>query len=89
MNAVFEHEVAKVLIRFYKVIKHLQILQVSPLVVIKDVEVVLTRVQLHVLALVHQILFLICNGLISLLELLFLLLQTSNLFVDLLLHHSI
>ena len=39
MDAVLEHEVAEVLVRFHKVIQHLQVLQVTPLAVIEDVEV--------------------------------------------------
>ena len=67
MDRVLEHEVAEVLVWLHKVIKHLQILEIPPLAVIEDVEAVFIRVQLHILALIHQLGFLIHNRLITLL----------------------
>ena len=89
MDTVLEHEVAEVLVGLHKVIEHLQIFEISPLAVVEDVEVVLVRVEFHVLALVQKLCLLICNCLVSLLQLLFLLLQTPDLLVNLFLHHGV
>ena len=55
MDAVFEHEVTKVLIGLDEVIQHLKILEVSAFIVIEDIEVVFIGVQLHILALINKL----------------------------------
>lgn len=89
MDTVLEHEVAEVLVGLNKVIQHLQVLQFTPLTIVEDVEVVLVGVELHIFALSKQFLFLVSDGLVSFLKLLFLFLKTSDLFVDLFLHHGV
>lgn len=67
MNRVLEHEVDEVGVRLDKLVELLQIAQLATLFLIEDVEVVLARVQLHVLHLRRKVSFLIANLLISLL----------------------
>ena len=75
MNGVFEHEVDEVGCRLDEFVQLLQVFQLAPLSFIKDVEVVLGGIQLHVFDLCCQICLLISYFLISLLQLLFLLLE--------------
>ena len=89
MNRVFEHEVDEVGCRLDKLIQLLQGLELSPLLLVEYVEVVLRGVELHILDLCSQVSLLLGNLLIPLLQLLLLILQRSDLLIDLLLHHLI
>ena len=89
MDRVFEHEVDEVGRRLDEFVQLLQVFQLAPLSLIKDVEIVLRGIQLHVFALCCQICLLISDLLIPFLQLLFLLLERANLFIDLLFHHLI
>ena len=55
MDRVFEHEVDEVWVGLYKLVEHLQILKISPLLLIEDVEIVFVRIEFHVLILIHQV----------------------------------
>ena len=89
MNRVFEHEVDEVGCRLDKLIQLLQGLELSPLLLVEYVEVILRGVELHILDLCSQVSLLLGNLLIPLLQLLFLILQRSDLLIDLLFHHLI
>lgn len=89
MNRILEHEVDEVGIRLHEIVKLLQILQLSAFPLVKNIEVVLGRVQLHILKLRGQVGLLLGDLLVALLELLLLFLQRANLLVNLLLHHLI
>ena len=89
MYCVFEHEVDEVGRRLDEFIQLLEVLQLAPLALVKDVKVVLRGVEFHVLDLGCQICLLLSNLLISLLQLLLFLLERANLLIDLLLHHLI
>ena len=87
MDCVLEHEVDKVGVWLHKLVQLLQILQLSSLLLVKDVEVVFACVKLHILKLGRNVGLLLGNLLVTLLQLLLLFLEGANLFVDLLLHH--
>lgn len=89
MDRVFEHVVGEVAGWLDEVVEHGEILDVTPLLLVKNVERVFVRVQLHVLVLLQQVLLLISNFLVPLFQLLFLVLQRPNFFVNLLFHHSV
>ena len=75
MNRVLEHEVDKVGRGLNEFVQLLQVLQFTALLLVEDVKIVLRCVQLHVLDLCCQVSLLLCDLLVTLLELLFLLLQ--------------
>ena len=75
MYSVFKHEVDEVGRRLDELVQLLQVFQFTPLPLIKDVEVVLRSIQLHVLDLGCQICLLLSNLLIPLLQLLLFLLE--------------
>jgi len=89
MNRILEHEVDKVGRWLHELIQLLEVFQFAALLLIEDVEVVLRGVQLHVLNLRGQISLLLGDLLVTLLQLLFLVLQRANLLVNLLLHHLV
>ena len=89
MNGVLEHEVDEVGRRFDELIQLLQVLQLSPLLLVENVEIILGGVQLHVLDLGGQVGLLLGDLLVAFLELLFLVLERADLLVDLLLHHLV
>ena len=89
MNGVLEHEVDEVGRRFDELIQLLQVLQLSPLLLVENVEIILGGVQLHVLDLGGQVGLLLGDLLVALLELLFLVLERADLLVNLLLHHLV
>ena len=89
MNSVLEHEVDEVGRRFDELIQLLQILQLSPLLLVKNVEIILRCVQLHIFDLSCQVGLLLGDLLVALLELLFLVLERADLLVNLLLHHLV
>ena len=89
MNRVFEHEVDEVGCWLDKLIQLLQVLQISPLLLVEYVEIVLRGVEIHILDLCSQVSLLFSNLLVPLLQLLLLVLKRSDLFVNLLLHHLI
>ena len=89
MNGVLEHEVDEVGRRLDELIQLLQVLQLSPLLLVENVEIILGGVQLHVFDLGGQVGLLLGDLLVALLELLFLVLERADLLVDLLLHHLV
>ena len=89
MNGVLEHEVDEVGRRLDELIQLLQVLQLSPLLLVENVEIILGGVQLHVLDLGGQVGLLLGDLLVALLELLFLVLERADLLVNLLLHHLV
>ena len=89
MNGVLEHEVDEVGRRLNELIQLLQVLQLSPLLLVENVEIILGGVQLHVLDLGGQVGLLLGDLLVALLELLFLVLERADLLVNLLLHHLV
>ena len=89
MNRVFEHEIDEVGCRLDKLIQLLQVLQISPFLLVEYVEIVLRGVEIHILDLCSQVSLLLGNLLIPLLQLLLLILQRSDLLIDLLLHHLV
>ena len=89
MNSVLEHEVDEVGRRLNELIQLLQVLQLSPLLLVENVEIILGGVQLHVLDLGGQVGLLLGDLLVALLELLFLVLERADLLVNLLLHHLV
>jgi hypothetical protein len=89
MDRVLEHEVDKVWRWLDELVQLLQILELTALFLIEDIEVVFRGVQFHVLHLGGQVSLLLCDLLVTLLQLLFLVLKRADLFVNLLLHHLI
>ena len=89
MNGVLEHEVDEVGRRLDELIQLLQVLQLSPLLLVENVEIILGGVQLHVLDLGGQVGLLLGDLLVALLELLFLVLERADLLINLLLHHLV
>lgn len=89
MNRVFEHEVDEVWVGLDELVELLEVLELAALLLVEDVEVVLARVQLHVLYVRRQIGLLLRDLLVPLFQLLLFFLQRSDLLVDLLLHHLI
>ena len=89
MNGVLEHEVDEVGRRLNELIQLLQVLQLSPLLLVENVEIILGGVQLHIFDLGGQVGLLLGDLLVALLELLFLVLERADLLVNLLLHHLV
>lgn len=89
MNRVFEHKVDEVWVGLDELVELLEVLELAALLLVEDVEVVLARVQLHVLYVRRQIGLLLRDLLVPLFQLLLFFLQRSDLLVDLLLHHLI
>ena len=89
MNSVLEHEVDEVGRRLDELIQLLQVLQLSPLLLVENVEIILGGVQLHIFDLGGQVGLLLGDLLVALLELLFLVLERADLLVNLLLHHLV
>ena len=89
MDRILEHEVDKVWSRLHKFVQLLQILQFSALFLVEYIEVVFGGVQLHIFDLGGQISLLLGNLLVALFQLLLLVLERTNLLVDLLLHHLV
>ena len=89
MNRVFEHKVDEVGCRLDELVQLLEVLQLTTLLFIEDVEVVFGCVQLHVLDLCCQVSLLLGDLFVALLELLFLLLKGADFLVNLLLHHLV
>ena len=72
MDCILEHKVDKVGIWLDKLVKHLQIFKISPLLFIKDVEAILVRVKLHVFVLGDQVSLGLGNLFVTLFEFLLL-----------------
>ena len=89
MDSILEHEVDEVGRRLDELVQLLQVLQLSPLLLVENVEIILRGVQLHVFDLGGQVGLLLGDLLVALLELLFLVLERADLLVDLLLHHLV
>ena len=89
MDGVFEHKVDEVGIGLDELVELLEILELTTLLLVKNIEIVLRGVQFHVFELIGQIGLLLRDLLVALLQLLFLLLQRADLLVDLLLHHLV
>lgn len=89
VDSVLEHEVHEVRVGLDELVQSLQVLQLLALLFVEDIEVVLVRVQLHVLDRRSQVVFLVDNFPVALLEFLFLVLETSDFLVNLLLHHLV
>ena len=89
MNGVLEHEVDEVGRRLDELIQLLQVLKLSPLLLVENVEIILGGVQLHIFDLGGQVGLLLGDLLVALLELLFLVLERADLLVNLLLHHLV
>ena len=89
MNRILEHEVDEVWVGLHELIQLLQVAQLAALLLIKDVEVVLAGVELHVLDLGCQICLLLRYLFIAFFEFLLLFLQGANLLVNLFLHHLV
>ena len=89
VNRVFKHEVDEVWVGLDELIELLQVFELTTLLLVKNVEIVLRGVQLHVFELVGQIGLLLRDLLVALLQLLFLFLERADLLVDLLLHHLV
>ena len=89
MNGVLEHEVDEVGRRLDELIQLLQVLQLSPLLLVENVEIILGGVQLHIFDLGGQVGLLLGDLLVALLELLFLVLERADLLINLLLHHLV
>ena len=89
MDSILEHEVDEVGRRLDELVQLLQVLQLSPLLLVENVEIILGGVQLHVFDLGGQVGLLLGDLLVALLELLFLVLERADLLVDLLLHHLV
>mmetsp|Transcript_35519 Transcript_35519/g.43516 ORF Transcript_35519/g.43516 Transcript_35519/m.43516 type:complete len:256 (-) Transcript_35519:145-912(-) len=89
MNGVLEHKVDEVGVGLDELVQLLQVAQLASLLLVENVEVVLRRVQLHILHLRCQISFLLRDLFVALFELLFLFLQRADLFIDLLFHHLV
>ena len=89
MNGVLEHEVDEVGRRLDELIQLLQVLQLSSLLLVENVEIILRGVQLHIFDLGGQVGLLLGDLLVALLELLFLVLERADLLVNLLLHHLV
>ena len=89
MDRIFEHVIEEVGIRFHIVIQTLQVLYLSALLLIKEIKIDLKRVKFLIFKLISQIPFLFDNLSIPLLQLLLLIMQRADLFVNLFLHHLI
>ena len=87
MNGILEHVVHKVRRRLDEVIDSLEHLQVLPLLLVEQVELVLILVELHSIDGLLEVVPLILDHLFSLLDFFLLFLQLFYLLVDLLLHH--
>ena len=75
MDRVFEHEVDEVGRRLDELIQLLQVLQLTPLLLVENIEIILGSIKLHVFDLGRQISLLLGDLLVALLELLFLVLE--------------
>ena len=89
MDRILEHEVDEVGRRLDELVQLLQVLQLSPFLLVENVEIILGGVQLHVFDLGGQVGLLLGDLLVALLELLFLVLERADLLVNLLLHHLV
>ena len=75
MDRVFEHEVDEVGRRLDELIQLLQVLQLTPLLLVENIEVILGSIKFHVFDLGGQVGLLLGDLLVALLELLFLVLE--------------
>ena len=89
MDRILKHEVDEIRVWLHKLIQHLKVLQIAPLFLIEDIEIVFIRIELHVLVLLNEVGFSLRDLLITLLQLFLLFLQGSDLFINLFLHHLI
>ena len=89
MNSVLEHEVNEVRRRLDELVQLLQVLQLSTLLLVENIEIILGGVKLHVLDLGGQVGLLLGDLLVALLKFLFLVLERADFFVNLLLHHLV
>ena len=89
MDGILEHEVDEVGVGLDELVELLQVSQLAALLLVEDVEVVLARVQFHVLDLAGQIGLLLSNLFIALFQLLLLFLEGADFLVNLFLHHLI
>jgi hypothetical protein len=87
--SVLEHIVHKILVGLYKLIQLLQGSKFFTLLVVENIEVDVAGVDFHIFDLQDEVVLLIANLLVSLFQFLLLILETSNLFVYLLLHHRV
>lgn len=72
MNRILEHEVNEIGRWLHELVQLLQVLQLSALLLVENVEVVLRSIKLHVLDLGGQVSLLFGDLLVALLELLLL-----------------
>ena len=89
MNSVLEHEVNEVRRRLDELVQLLQVLQLSTLLLVENIEIILGGVKLHVLDLGGQVGLLLGDLLVALLKFLFHVLERADFFVNLLLHHLV
>ena len=89
MDRILKHEVDEVRRWLHEFIQLLQILQFSALLLIKYIEVVFRGVQFHVFDLSGQISLLFGDLLVALFQLFLLVLERTDLLINLLLHHLV
>ena len=89
VDGILEHVIHEVGIRFYKVIKHIEYLQVFLLLFEESVEGHVIRVDVHLVEGLSQVLPVRDYGFVSFLDLLLLLLKAFEFLVNLFLHHLI
>ena len=89
MDCVFEHEVHEVRVGLDEFVQALQILKFFALLLVENVKVVLIRIEFHVFDGRLEVIFLVDDLPVTLLEFFLFLLETPDLFVNLLLHHRV
>ena len=89
MDGVLKHKVHEVGIGLNEFVQALQILKFFALLLVENVKVVLIRIEFHVFDGRLEVIFLVDDLPVTLLEFFLFLLETPDLFVNLLLHHLV